>query len=209
MPNKIITNFSRNRDFETQPDFAEKVGKATLGLLHIGFGKTVKVERVSKDNIIFTKKTYSTAQKVTAIVFLILLLPVMGLLAGIGCIAIACSNSHKEILNLYCQSKKPLNKVNSNPQPSENKPAHQPKQNKIPSTTVSSANEVKDFQYDPTLLKTQYLNRNKDNLLKCKELKIVTWDISKDREKMQDILGQWWQTAEDACNDRALERKKR
>ena len=69
MPNKIITNFSRSRNFETQPDFSEKVGKATLGLLHVGFGKTVKVERVSKDNVTFTKKSYSTAQKITAIVF--------------------------------------------------------------------------------------------------------------------------------------------
>ena len=54
----------------------------------------------------------------------------MGLLAGIGCIATACSNSHKQILNLYCQNKKPLKKKNSKPQPIENKPNSPPKRNK-------------------------------------------------------------------------------
>ena len=119
MTNRMLTTFKRSENFSTKADFGEKVGNVGLGLLRIGFGKTLKVEIISNNKIAFSKTPYSTSQKVIAVVAFVLFLPVTALLAGIGCIGTACSNSHSQILDAFNQNMED-HKPNQ-----ENNPTHQ------------------------------------------------------------------------------------
>ncbi|NGX43820.1 MAG: hypothetical protein K940chlam7_02125 [Chlamydiae bacterium] len=97
----MLIKFNRSEKFDNKADFGEKVGNIGLGLLRIGFGKTVNVEKITSGSNIFATKSHSTLAKIAAVALFILALPITALLAGIGCIGIACSNSHSQICNLY------------------------------------------------------------------------------------------------------------
>lgn len=103
MINKLLISFNRNNDLGNKADFNEKLGNIGLGLLRIGFGKTITVEKISggASNIAFTEKAYSTSVKVAAVVLFIFAFPVTILLAGIGYMGMARSKSHTRILNSY------------------------------------------------------------------------------------------------------------
>jgi hypothetical protein len=111
MINRLLTTFNRN-NIENNADLGEKIGSIGLGLLRIGFGKTVTAEKLSDDSdkTIFTKKAYSTSARVVAIALFILALPITLLFTGIGCVGTAFSKSHKHISNLYIQFEVPNNK---------------------------------------------------------------------------------------------------
>lgn len=106
MTNKFFVNFNRSEKFANKADIGEKIGNIGLGLLRIGFGKTVKVENISNvSNIFITKSQHSTLAKVAAVALFIFALPITALLAGIGCIGTACSNSYGQIFDLFSQGK--------------------------------------------------------------------------------------------------------
>jgi protein tyrosine phosphatase len=106
MINKILTTFIRN-NIEGNADLGEKIGNVGLGLLRIGFGKTLIIEKISNgvDGIAFTEKAYSTSARVAAIALFIFALPVTITLACIGYAGTIFSKSHKQIFNSYNQSK--------------------------------------------------------------------------------------------------------
>ena len=106
MINKLLTAFNRN-NFENNADFGEKIGNIGLGLLSIGFGKTLIIEKISEgaDQTAFTRKAYSASARVAAVALFIFALPVTIILAGIGCIGRTFSKSHQQIFNSYNQSK--------------------------------------------------------------------------------------------------------
>lgn len=114
MINKSLIAFNRNINLQNNVDLGEKVGNIGLGLLRIGFGKTLTVKKISDgaNKITFTEKVYSTSAKVAAVALFIFALPVTILLAGIGYIGMACSKSHGQIFNSYNQSKQiPIDEV--------------------------------------------------------------------------------------------------
>lgn len=104
--NKLLTTFNRSLNSEYKPNICEKAGNIGLGLLRIGFGKTITVKKISggDNKITFTEKVYSTSAKVTAIALFILACPITIPLAGIGYIGMSYSKSHRQIFNLYNQS---------------------------------------------------------------------------------------------------------
>lgn len=108
MINKLLTTFNRT-SIENNADLGEKIGNIGLGLLRIGFGKTVTVEKLSDDSdkTIFTKKVYSTSARIVAVALFILALPIALLLTGIGCLGTAFSQSHKQISNSHIQFEAP------------------------------------------------------------------------------------------------------
>lgn len=106
MISNILTTFNRN-NIEDYIDLGEKTGNIGLGLLRIGFGKTLTVEKISDgaDKIVFTQKIYSISARIVAIALFIFALPVTVILAGIGYVGTTFSKSHEQILNSYNQSK--------------------------------------------------------------------------------------------------------
>lgn len=106
MNNNILTAFNRNT-IEQDADLGEKIGNIGLGLLRVGFGETLIIEKISDgaDKIAFTQKKYSISAKVAAIALFIFALPITITLAGIGYAGTILSKSHKEIFNSYNQSK--------------------------------------------------------------------------------------------------------
>lgn len=110
----FLTIFTRPENFEIQPDFSEKIGNLGLGLLMLGFGRRVKIEKlpngynfidvnnsiikliVQKALIIFPMITIIFSVRVTTF-----LLKTTVLLSGVGFIASICSTSRKELLRLY------------------------------------------------------------------------------------------------------------
>lgn len=105
MINKLLTTFDRKSNVESKADLGEKIGNIGLGLLRIGFGRAVTVEKISDDThkSVFTKKEHSISARVLAVALFVLALPVTILLAGIGCIGMAFSKSHEQIFSLYVQ----------------------------------------------------------------------------------------------------------
>ncbi len=99
----LLTIFKRLENFESQPDFCEKIGNFGLGLLTPGFGRTVKIQKIP-DGCAFIVVHNSTIRKVVGIALFIFLLPIAVLLSGIGIIAATCSNSRKKFLDLYKQN---------------------------------------------------------------------------------------------------------
>jgi hypothetical protein len=91
--------FHRNNNIEAA-DLGEKIGNCGLGLLRIGFGKTVDVNRLDGKTD-FQEKAHSTTERVAAIALFIFTLPISGTIAVIGCIAYAFSKSHEKIFNSY------------------------------------------------------------------------------------------------------------
>ena len=108
MTNNALITSNRKSNIEYKPDLGEKIGNIGLGLLRIGFGKTLTVEKISNssDKIAFIEHIYSKSAKVAAVALFILAFPITILLAGIGLIGTSCSKSHGLILKLYGQSKK-------------------------------------------------------------------------------------------------------
>lgn len=106
MLNKLLLTFNRNCYLENNIDLGEKLGNIGLGLLRIGFGKTINVKKFSDKtrNIFFSESTYNTTSKVAAIALFILAFPITILLAGIGYIATKYSKSQTQIFNLYDQN---------------------------------------------------------------------------------------------------------
>ena len=124
MINKYLMAFQRSNIVDNA-DLAEKIGCKCLGLLRIGFGKTVTLEKISadKDQIQFSVNRYSIAAKVSAVALAILLFPLTALLAGIGCIAVSLSKSHQETYHAYIQFDllKPNLEIKNDKQPEDNK----------------------------------------------------------------------------------------
>ncbi|MCP5506293.1 MAG: IQ calmodulin-binding motif-containing protein [Chlamydiales bacterium] len=117
MINKLLITFTRDSNLETNADLGEKIGNFGLGLLRVGFGKTITVEKISggADKITFTEKAYSTSAKVAAVALFILAFPVTIPLSGIGYIGTACSKSHEQIFNTYAQNIQSVpNQINGN-----------------------------------------------------------------------------------------------
>lgn len=116
MINRLLTTFNSVNN-ENNADLGEKIGNIGLGLLRIGFGKTVTVKKSSNNlgNTIFTEKMYSTSARVAAVALFILALPITLLLTGIGSVGTAFSKSHKQIFNLYIQFEPPINKPAKSP----------------------------------------------------------------------------------------------
>lgn len=104
--NKELMSFSRNSSIEIKADLGEKVGNIGFGLLRIGFGKTMTVEKISGggDKITFTEKVYSTSAKVAAVALFVFASPVTIPLAAIGFIGTAFSKSHGQIFKSYIQN---------------------------------------------------------------------------------------------------------
>ena len=97
-----LIQFNRVSTTQMPPDLGEKVGSFGLGLLRIGFGKTVEVTYDSEKSAVgFRASNYSLLTRISAIIGSILILPVTALLAGIGCIGLACSNSHADVHAKY------------------------------------------------------------------------------------------------------------
>lgn len=95
--------FYRIDNQERAADLGEKIGNFGLGLLRIGFGRTIVVERMSDSlgGITFSEKRYSTCQRLSALVLFFLALPATILLACIGVIAISCSTSQRQMFQFY------------------------------------------------------------------------------------------------------------
>lgn len=107
--NKLLVNFNRNESYENQADLSEKIGKFGLGLLRIGFGKTFEVRKLilnQRSALTYKSHIYSIGERVGAIALFILALPITALLAGIGCVGVAFSNSHHQMFDLYKQNKR-------------------------------------------------------------------------------------------------------
>ncbi len=99
----ILTSFDRSKFYGNKADFGEKTANLGLGLLRIGFGKTVRIENISgnPDAFVFTEKTYSTFSKVAAVALFIFALPVTLIFAGVGSLCLALSKSRIDVLNIY------------------------------------------------------------------------------------------------------------
>lgn len=106
MPIQALTSFNYDSS-QNKADFKEKVGNIGLGLLRIGLGKNVEISTIdNKTN--FVTQNRSTAEKVSAIAIFIIVAPVTLPLALIGIIATKTSKTHKNITDLYKQSKSPI-----------------------------------------------------------------------------------------------------
>ncbi len=100
----MLINFNRV-DLSNNSDHEEKIGNVGLGLLHIGFGRTVTINKISNDDMAFIKKSYPIPVKVAAVALFILAFPITVPLAVMGCIGMAFSKSYSEVFNLYNQIK--------------------------------------------------------------------------------------------------------
>lgn len=106
MTNRLLVRFN-STNIGYNADLGEKAGNIGLGLLRIGFGKTITVEKSQKDpgKNIFNEKVYSTSAKIAAIALFILALPITLLFTGIGCAGVAFSKTHKQIFTSYVRFK--------------------------------------------------------------------------------------------------------
>ncbi len=104
--NSSLTYFYRIENQESSADVGEKIGNFGLGLLRIGFGRTIIVETVSDSlgKVTFSEKRNSTCARLSALVLFFLALPVTILLACIGFIASSCSKSQHQLFNSYNQN---------------------------------------------------------------------------------------------------------
>jgi hypothetical protein len=111
MIDRLLISFNRNINIKA--DFGEKIGNIGLGLLRIGFGKSVTVEQIS-DDVIFTKKVHSTSARVAAVALFIIAFPLTIPLAAIGSLGATFSKSHWQMFNSYIEpSIPPKNKAAS------------------------------------------------------------------------------------------------
>jgi hypothetical protein len=102
MSSQLLVCFNRiNKD--SNVDIGETIGDFGLGLLRIGFGKTVTVGNSinSGGQTTFTQTVYSTIARITAIALFILAFPLTILLAGIGSIGTALSKSHEKVFKSF------------------------------------------------------------------------------------------------------------
>jgi NTE family protein len=97
--NAILIGFSRSYNVPEKADIGEKISDIGLGLLRMGFGHAVRVRRVElvngREKLFFEKKSYFAIQRIAAIAFAILILPITLLLIGVGVLGLALSKSHK------------------------------------------------------------------------------------------------------------------
>lgn len=122
---KLLTTFDRNNNVERDADLGEKIGNIGLGLLRIGCGKIVTVEKIQKDSntilakinsndsdkTVFTDVVYSTSIRVVAVALFILAFPLTIPLTCMGCVGIAFSKSHQEIFSSYIQTALQVRKI--------------------------------------------------------------------------------------------------
>jgi hypothetical protein len=102
MSGKLLVCFNRST-IDNTVDFGEKIGNFGLGLLRIGFGKTVTVvgAELAHGTPVFNQTVHSTSARIAAIALFILLFPLTLLFAGIGCIATAFSKSYENVFKSY------------------------------------------------------------------------------------------------------------
>ncbi len=151
--------FYRIDNQERAADLGEKIGNFGLGLLRIGFGRTIVVERMSDSlgGITFSEKKYSTCQRLSALVLFFLALPATILLACIGVIAISCSTSQRQMFNFYNDMNLPAKTLHLTPSvSSEENPILQ--ENK-PSEHLKVGSNRADNLYSKKRIKIDFSNK--------------------------------------------------
>lgn len=181
--NKLLINFDRyNQD---QADVGERIGNLCLGLLRIGFGKTVTVKKIG-EHTDFTSVVYSNTSRVAAIGIFILLCPLTIPLTALGFIAVKYSESSKSIFNSYVDfldpkevSKNSIELKELNPKSDEPKPNPKNEELELPKETspiLDPANlsgesiEKPQKQHEPDQVpdhskKNELINTTKDEVL--------------------------------------------
>lgn len=114
--NYLSIEFSRSFNIEEKADMGEKMATIGLGLLRIGFGKTVRVRKIElingEDEVFFEKNESPVNQRIVAIALAILLLPLTALLAGMGLVGIALSKSYKNLVSqIHANTPEARNKI--------------------------------------------------------------------------------------------------
>jgi hypothetical protein len=150
MSSQLLVCFNRiNKD--SSVDLGEKIGDFGLGLLRIGFGKTVTVQESIKSPVQtplkspvqtpFTQTVYSTITRIAAIALFILAFPLTILLAGIGSVGTAFSKSHKKVFNLFItiNASKQVESIASGGGSGDSANPEAPAQNLLPLLTGESA----------------------------------------------------------------------
>jgi hypothetical protein len=103
-----LSHFIRdNAALRTLPDYGEILGDLGFGILSIGFGNEIEIKHVKNSvlDIEMREKEYSPTVRILAIVLSILFFPLTSLLAVIGSIGNACSQSRKNIIEQYIHHK--------------------------------------------------------------------------------------------------------
>lgn len=98
--NNILIRYDRGYCVPDWCDTSELIGDISFGMLNFGFGKVIKVGIMrldGKKTHTFENKDPSNTCRAVAIALAILLLPLTLLLAGIGCIAYARSESREHM----------------------------------------------------------------------------------------------------------------
>jgi hypothetical protein len=92
----FLTHFKRSEEIYPT-DWGEKIGNFGLGLLRIGFGKTVEIKKISNEA---TCREFEDPiiLRIAAVALAVITLPITLILAGIGCIGFACSATHPFLL---------------------------------------------------------------------------------------------------------------
>lgn len=103
MIEKFLTSFHRASGFAIQADLGEKLGNIGLGLLRIGFGKTVSVQKISNNRDIQLKPSfaYPISVRIAAIALYAITFPITIPLTLIGCIGATLSTSHKQLFSAF------------------------------------------------------------------------------------------------------------
>ena len=103
MIDKFLTSFHRASGFTTQADLGEKLGNIGLGLLRIGFGKIVSVQKISNNRDIQLKPSfdYPISVRIAAIALYAIAFPITIPLTFIGCIGATLSTSHKQLFSAF------------------------------------------------------------------------------------------------------------
>lgn len=96
-----LTYFYRDNNIEKKADIAEQLGNFGLGLLRIGFGKTVYVKKNSPDSIEYTEYVHSTAHRIAAIALFVLAFPLTIPLALLGRVGLGVSKSYGRMFYAY------------------------------------------------------------------------------------------------------------
>lgn len=177
-----LVHFDRNNTVSEPVDLGEKIGNFGLGLLCIGFGKTVEVSKLgnSGNQISYKEKIYSVIQRVGAIALSIISFPVI----VIGYIGFKYSTSHQNMLNNYLGYKKQLSgllnmdfsKWNTIAKLCKNVPSYDPDVKiDVANTTTEKLEQsrkelIEVVQHQQNLMNTQELIKAKTQYLKMRDV---------------------------------------
>ncbi len=97
----FLIKFNRSLEGLPSADFWEKTGDLGFGLLRLGLGKTVNVMTPNA----FRQAQRSLAERIVCVALSVLIFPVTLILAGVGSLGYAVSQSRKEVLSKYSDKK--------------------------------------------------------------------------------------------------------